>query len=143
MVLAVNAEPLSVPSVSIAGRMPCSATAVSITVLLMVTLGGMGNIPGVMIGALLIYMIQYFFLTNLPHWSDAITSSLGIDFVNQRNGAWPGLSDLFTRLNYIIFGLILVSVMLLRPQGLIPSRVREEELHKGTTDEAVFDARSA
>jgi branched-chain amino acid transport system permease protein len=115
---------------------------VTITVLLMVTLGGMGNIPGVMVGALLIYMIQYYFLTNLPHWAESITGALGVDFVNQRNGAWPGLSDLLTRLNYIIFGLILVSVMLLRPQGLIPSRIREEELQKGTTDEAVFDMRT-
>jgi hypothetical protein len=31
--------------------------------------------------------------------------------------------------------------MLLRPQGLLPSRVREQELAKGTSDEAVFDLR--
>jgi branched-chain amino acid transport system permease protein len=115
---------------------------VSITVLLMVTLGGMGNIPGVMVGALLVYLIQYWFLSNLPHWTGSATSALGLDALNVPHGGWPGLTDLVTRLNFIIFGLILVVTMLLRPQGLLPSRVREEELTKGTTDEAVFDART-
>jgi branched-chain amino acid transport system permease protein len=115
---------------------------VSITVLLMVTLGGMGSIPGVMIGALVIYGIQYWFLTNLPHWSSSALDTLGLSSLDARHGAWPGFSDLLTRLNYIIFGLILVTVMLLRPQGLVPSRVREQELQKGVTDEAVFDART-
>ena len=41
---------------------------VSVTVLLMVTLGGMGNIPGVMVGALLIYFVQYKILIDLPGW---------------------------------------------------------------------------
>jgi branched-chain amino acid transport system permease protein len=45
------------------------------------------------------------------------------------------------RLNFLVFGLILVLVMLLRPQGLLPSRVREQELAKGTSEEAVFDLR--
>jgi hypothetical protein len=31
--------------------------------------------------------------------------------------------------------------MLLRPQGLFPSRIREQELEKGTAEEAVFDLR--
>jgi branched-chain amino acid transport system permease protein len=115
---------------------------VSITVLLMVTLGGMGNIAGVMIGALAIYGIQYYFLPNLPHWSTSVINTFGLGALDNRSGDWPGLADLLTRLNYIIFGLILVSVMLLRPQGLVPSRVRREELTKGTTDEAVFDART-
>ncbi len=32
--------------------------------------------------------------------------------------------------------------MLFRPQGLLPSRVREQELRGGTADEAVFDLES-
>jgi hypothetical protein len=33
--------------------------------------------------------------------------------------------------------------MLFRPQGILPSRVREQELQRGTTDEAVFDLETA
>jgi hypothetical protein len=33
--------------------------------------------------------------------------------------------------------------MLLRPQGLIPSRVRQQELTHGGAEDAVFDMRTA
>jgi len=40
-----------------------------------------------------------------------------------------------------LFGLILVSMMLVRPQGLFPSRVREQELKHATgqEDEAAIE----
>ena len=38
---------------------------------------------------------------------------------------------------YLVFGLILVGVMLLRPQGLLPSRAREEELTHAAVTEVV------
>jgi branched-chain amino acid transport system permease protein len=111
----------------------------------MVTLGGMGNIPGVILGALTIFFVQFFVLTNLPDYAVAIANAVGLGgLVNpSANGAWVGLHDEVQRLNYIVFGLILVTVMLLRPQGLFPSRIREQELEKGTEEEAVFDMREA
>ena len=40
------------------------------------------------------------------------------------------------RLQFLLFGLILVMIMLLRPQGLFPSRVREQELkHDAVVEE--------
>src|SRR5215470_19892599 len=51
---------------------------VSVTVLLMVTLGGMGNVPGVIVGALLIYFVQYKILGDLPHWTTAIGNAIGL-----------------------------------------------------------------
>ncbi len=107
---------------------------VSVTILLMVTLGGMGNIPGVIVGALLIYFLQYKILGDLPHWTTAIGTGVGLPAKTITS-----LSDLATNLNFVVFGLILVSIMLLRPQGLIPSRVRQEELTKGTHDESVAE----
>ncbi|HEY4028137.1 MAG TPA: ABC transporter ATP-binding protein [Candidatus Dormibacteraeota bacterium] len=109
---------------------------VSVTVLLMVTLGGMGNIPGVIVGALVIYFVQYKILGDLPHWTTAIGSGIGLPARTVTS-----LSDLATNLNFVVFGLILVVTMLLRPQGLVPSRVRQEELTKGVHDEAVADVR--
>jgi branched-chain amino acid transport system permease protein len=108
---------------------------VSVTILLMVVLGGMGNVPGVMVGALLIYITDFYFLTNLPSWSGSVASSLGLGTLNQPHGAWTGLPDEAQRLIYLVFGLILVTVMLLRPQGLLPSRVRQEELTHATVAE--------
>jgi branched-chain amino acid transport system permease protein len=117
------------------------AFAVSVTILIMVVLGGMGNIPGVIVGSLAIYAVLFHVLTNLPDFISNLANSIGLSFLTVSHGDWPGLHDAVQRMNFLVFGLILVLVMLLRPQGLIPSRVREQELAKGTTDEAVFDLR--
>jgi branched-chain amino acid transport system permease protein len=116
---------------------------VSITVLVMVVLGGMGNIPGVILGSLAIYFIEFKFLIDLPANVVNIANSIGLGFLDPRNGDWPGLNDFVQRLNFLVLGLILVVMMLLRPQGILPSRVRAEELKKGVSQEAVADVASS
>ena len=112
---------------------------VSITILVMIVLGGMGNIPGVMVGSLLIYYVIFKILPDAPNQVVGLATTLGFDQLNHNSGDWPGLGQEVSRSKFLLFGLILVATMLLRPQGLIPSRVREQELHQGTSDEAVFD----
>jgi len=95
----------------------------------MVVLGGMGNIPGAMVGGILLYFILYKFLPDAPNQIAALAQSTGLDWLNQTNpNGWPGLGEEVSRLKFIIFGLILVGIMLLRPQGLLPSRTRAAEL---------------
>jgi branched-chain amino acid transport system permease protein len=102
---------------------------VSVTVLAMVVLGGMGNIPGAMLGGIVLYFILFWLLPNAPAQMQALASSTGLDFLNQSNpNGWPGIAEEVSRSKYVIFGLILVGIMLLRPQGLLPSRVRKQEL---------------
>jgi branched-chain amino acid transport system permease protein len=102
---------------------------ISITVLSMVVLGGMGNIPGAMIGGLVLYFILYKFLPDAPNQVAALAQSIGLGSLNDTNpNGWPGLGEEVRRLQYIVFGLILVSIMLFRPQGLLPSRARRLEL---------------
>jgi len=96
--------------------------------LVMVVLGGMGNIQGVIVGSLVVYAINFYILTNLPNWAIAAAKTFGLDFLIERHGDWAGLGDETQRLNFLLFGLILVLMMLLRPQGLLPSRIREQEL---------------
>jgi branched-chain amino acid transport system permease protein len=111
---------------------------VSITILSMVVLGGMGNIPGAMVGALLLYAVLYKFLPDAPQQAQALASSLGLDWLNNSvPDGWPGIAEFINRLKFILFGLILVSIMLLRPQGLLPSRLRSQELKRGVHDEPV------
>ena len=112
--------------------------AVSVTVLLMVVLGGMGNILGVTVGAVLIYVLQYYVLSQLPGWLTALQQALNIGFLKSIDiGSYAQQSTT------LIFGIILVVVMLLRPQGLIPSAQRKVELELGTTEEAVSDLRGS
>lgn len=86
----------------------------SIAILSMVILGGMGSFPGVILGATVVTLLN---LRILPGLGEA-TANLGIP--QQVN---PG------QLQRLIFGAILVTMMLLRPEGLLPNRRRQLELH--------------
>ena len=111
---------------------------VSITILIMVVLGGMGNIPGVIVGSLLIYYVIFNVLPGLPQMAADFANSIGAPGLNSPSGDYPGLSGEVQRLKFLIFGLILVLTMLLRPQGLIPSRQREQELQKGVHEDTTI-----
>ena len=111
---------------------------VSITILIMVVLGGMGNIPGVIVGSLLIYYVIFNVLPGLPQMAADFANSIGAPGLNSPSGDYPGLSGEVQRLKFLIFGLILALTMLLRPQGLIPSRQREQELQKGVHEDTTI-----
>jgi branched-chain amino acid transport system permease protein len=95
---------------------------ISVTILCMVVLGGMGNIAGVIVGAAAIYGLTTYVLIQLPIWMSSVSDITGLTFLTTID---------FTRYNFIIFGVLLISFMLLRPQGLLPSRVRKAELKGG------------
>ena len=77
---------------------------VSINALALIILGGMGNIAGVVVGALV--------LVGLP------------EFLRE-----------FSEYRLLIYGVVLVVMMLLRPEGLLPSRTRRMELHEREGDD--------
>jgi branched-chain amino acid transport system permease protein len=112
---------------------------VSITILVMIVLGGMGNIPGVIAGAILIYVVIFGLLGALPPLAEEWATSLGLGSLVATNGDWPGIAQEVQRLRFLIFGLILVLTMVLRPQGLIPSRVRQQELTKGVHEDQTIE----
>jgi len=82
----------------------------------MVVLGGMGNFWGVAVGAFVIYTINNVVLKTLNQFFD----TLGI----------PILEDIdFIQLQFLLYGIALVAMMLLRPEGLFPNSRRQRELH--------------
>jgi branched-chain amino acid transport system permease protein len=108
---------------------------VSVTVLVMVVLGGMGNVTGVIVGALALYYVIFSLLPALPASIESAASAVGLGFLNKRIGEWPGLANEVQRLNFVIYGIILVAMMLFRPQGIFPSRIREQELKHAAVQE--------
>src|SRR5579864_5209993 len=108
---------------------------VSITVLVMVVLGGMGNITGDIVGALVIYFVLNTLLPSLASNAESFANNFGLSGLTKQNGDWPGLYAEVQRLQFLIYGLILVLIMLLRPQGLFPSRIREQELKHAVSQE--------
>jgi branched-chain amino acid transport system permease protein len=96
----------------------------SIFVLAMVIVGGIGSIWGVVLGALLLSYINYWFI---PSVINSLPQKLGLNFN-------------LTQLSFGIFGFLLVLVMVLRPQGLLPERRRKLEM---TGEIAADDAQLA
>jgi branched-chain amino acid transport system permease protein len=87
----------------------------SIMVLCMVVLGGMGNVGGVVLGALL--------LTALPE---------ALRYAGPLQQDWLGAVYVDpSNLRMLLFGLALVLMMLFRPAGLWPSTTRRRELSGG------------
>ena len=100
---------------------------ISVFILCMVILGGMGNVWGVLVGGgFLAYLNQ----EGLGNIGQEINKNLGtnIDVPLYQFG---------------IFGVILVVMMLFRPQGLIPSERRKMEFEEGVADEPLYDVRHA
>jgi len=73
---------------------------ISILALAVIIIGGMGSIPGVIIGA--------FVLVGLPE-----------------------LLREFTEYRLLMYGILLIVMMLVRPEGLLPEATRRRELHAG------------
>jgi branched-chain amino acid transport system permease protein len=71
---------------------------VSITVLVITIVGGMGSVPGVVLGAIVLIVL-------------------------------PNLLREFSEYQFLFYGVLLIVMMLKRPEGFIPSKRRAQELH--------------
>jgi branched-chain amino acid transport system permease protein len=85
---------------------------VSVMILVMVVLGGLGSIRGVVMAALFVAFLQSVILQDLTEWVHALGRLLSNDFLQR--------VELVTSLE-LIFGLILVLMMLFRREGLWPA----------------------
>jgi branched-chain amino acid transport system permease protein len=108
---------------------------ISIFILCMVILGGMGNIWGVIIGGGFLAYLNQEGLGNIGGWlNNHFSGQSGASLVK----IWS--TDIDVPLySSGIFGVILVLVMLFRPEGLIPSSRRKAEFHEGVSDEPLYD----
>ncbi len=86
--------------------------AVSSMLLVMVVLGGMGSVWGVVLGAVLLQLLQTWFLPELTGWVHALGAALGAPVLQKVD---------FVDTTQLIFGVILVVMMLFRRDGLIPA----------------------
>jgi branched-chain amino acid transport system permease protein len=100
---------------------------ISVFILCMVILGGMGNIWGVIFGACFLSYLDREGLSNVGTWI---------------NGHFGTHLDV-PLYEFGIFGAIIVIVMLFRPEGLIPSSRVAAELHEGVRDEPLYDSEVA
>jgi len=97
----------------------------SVFVLVMVILGGMGNVWGVMFGAAFLAYLDQAGLANTGAW---LNEHLGLNI------------DV-PKYEFGIYGVMLLVVMLFRPHGLIPEARRKMEFELGVHDEPLYDVR--
>jgi len=109
----------------------------SVFVVCVIVLGGMGSIPGAIVGALVIQgvpeLIRGFASSGL------LTAMTGIKLSAEAQSA-------VSNYRYLVFGLLMVVMMAWRPQGILPSSRRARELHPDDekaldeTNQTLYDA---
>jgi branched-chain amino acid transport system permease protein len=92
---------------------------VSVMILVMVVLGGMGSVWGVVLGAVSLQLLQSWFLEDISGWIHDLGNAIG--------QPWMLRIDLTESIE-LIFGLILVFMMLYRRDGLIPATRKQPAL---------------
>ncbi len=104
--------------------------SISIIVLSMIILGGIGNIWGVIFGGVVLGFYDRVLTSEATNWLHGLAGALNV----------PLVSDLLqtvdlTQYKFGIFGLALVVLMLTRPEGIFPNRQRALELHAEVPEE--------
>ncbi|MDX2100707.1 MAG: hypothetical protein SFW36_23245 [Leptolyngbyaceae cyanobacterium bins.59] len=104
--------------------------SVSVIILCMVILGGLGNMTGVILGGLIIMGADRLYLPQLAQLLKGILNTS--IFPNVASPQWRDflattIDPLQMRL--FLFGLTLVIMMIVRPEGIIPDSVHRAELH--------------
>jgi branched-chain amino acid transport system permease protein len=102
---------------------------ISVIVLVMVIVGGMGNIWGVIAGAMLISWLNFRGLDKIGDWVNSGIPGSGNDIA-------------IAKYKFGIFGGLLVIMMLFRPEGLIPSSRRKAEFAEGEGTATLYDVRA-
>ena len=99
--------------------------AVSILVVVMIILGGIGSLRGVVIGA---FAVQYVNLTLLRYLGETVLND-PVNAIGDATGI-ALLSDFsLVNYNYLIFGVVLAIMMIKRPEGLFPVETAKAEMH--------------
>jgi branched-chain amino acid transport system permease protein len=103
---------------------------ISIVVLSMIILGGIGNIWGVIFGAVVLGFYDRILTQDATAWIHGFAQNVQL----------PVISDLLLQVDlsqykYGIFGIALVVLMLTRPAGIFPNRQRAAELKESVPEE--------
>jgi branched-chain amino acid transport system permease protein len=96
---------------------------ISIFLLCMVILGGMGSVWGVVAGGLILGWLNV----------------EGLAVIGSKFNEAAGTDIEIAKYQFGIYGTIIVLMMLFRPTGLIPERRRKRELEEGVHDESLYE----
>jgi branched-chain amino acid transport system permease protein len=102
----------------------------SIGVLAMVILGGMGSIPGAILGATGVTILNLQLLKGLSLWLNGLRQSgavLSIPLLGSYSLSQLPVQFEPAKYERMVFGLILIVMMIFRPQGILPPRQEQRK----------------
>jgi branched-chain amino acid transport system permease protein len=106
-------------------------------VLAMIILGGIGNIWGVMVGGVVLGVFNFILTESATGWIRGVGQTLSLPVIS------PFLQAVdLSNSKLMIFGLALVLLMLLKPEGLFPSAQRKAEIKGELLPETTVDVGS-
>jgi branched-chain amino acid transport system permease protein len=111
---------------------------ISVFILSMVILGGMGNVWGVIAGAFFLTYLDREGLSNISGWANGHLLNCDPSQQNPSSVISGGCVNA-PLVSFGIYGLIIVLVMLFRPYGLFPERRRKVEFETGVHDTPLVD----
>jgi branched-chain amino acid transport system permease protein len=109
----------------------------SIGVLAMVILGGMGSIPGAVVGATVVTVLNLQVLKGFSLWLNELKNA-GVSVLGYSLASLPTQLEP-AKYERMVFGIILVLMMIFRPQGIFPARRRQRELAHTPQDSTVVN----
>jgi branched-chain amino acid transport system permease protein len=115
---------------------------ISIFILCMVILGGMGNVWGVVAGAAFLTYLNQEGLARVSAWFNEKVLPCDPNAIDPAKVISGGCVNA-PLVSFGIYGVIIVAVMLFRPGGLIPEQRRQLEFETGVHDEPLMDVRHA
>lgn len=106
----------------------------SIGVLVMVILGGLGSVPGVIVGAAIVQLLEIDILQQFSLMLSSLRQGSGV--IPLLGIPWSQLPAQLDPARYqrLVFGLLLIVMMIFRPEGIIPSKRAQLELHEDDED---------
>ncbi|MER3398484.1 MAG: branched-chain amino acid ABC transporter permease, partial [Chloroflexota bacterium] len=108
----------------------------SIGVLAMVIVGGMGSLPGAIVGATVVTILNLQVLKGLSLLLNQLRATDAvIPILNYPLSRWPTQLDP-AKYERLIFGILLIIMSILRPQGIIPERRHQLELEERRAEPA-------
>ncbi len=109
----------------------------SILILCTVILGGIGNIYGVIVGGLVLLNADRLFLPALKDFLGGLLNNTILPALSFNPTLQSAVSQNANPIlyRYLLFGLTLVIMMAVRPEGLIPNPQRQMELHEAEFEE--------
>jgi branched-chain amino acid transport system permease protein len=117
--------------------------SVSVIILCMVILGGLGNMTGVILGAIIIMAADRLYLPQLAKvLKDFLNTSILPNVSNPQIQDFIATSLDPLQMRLFLFGLTLVIMMIVRPEGLVPDAMHQAELHEEVSNQSLADARS-